>query len=211
MSWASRLNVSSVFMNAELNHLIVFGRRPALGVGKRRLAAEIGDLNAWRFQRFALKHLTRTLSVDRRWRLWRCLTPDTPASQRPADELPQGRGDLGARLAFALKHAPPGHVVIIGSDAPQVRRTDIAAAFAALARADVVIGPARDGGFWLIGLRACLRTRPPFSNVRWSSPHTLSDVLANLRGQRRLFLRELEDVDDAASLARVRAFMRQRF
>ncbi|MGE0187565.1 MAG: DUF2064 domain-containing protein [Hyphomonadaceae bacterium] len=197
-------------MNAEFNHLIVFGRRPALGFGKRRLAAEIGNLDAWRFQRHALNHLTHTLGADPRWRLWRCLTPDTPASQRPADELPQGRGDLGARLAFALKRAPSGRVVIIGSDAPQVRRADIAAAFAALARADAVIGPARDGGFWLIGLSARLRHSPPFSNVRWSSAHTLSDVLANLRGRPRFFLRELEDVDDAASLARVRAHMRHK-
>lgn len=197
-------------MNADRNHLIVFGRRPAFGVGKRRLAAEIGELNAWRFQRHALKHLTHTLGGDRRWRLWRCLTPDAPASQRPANELPQRRGDLGARLAFALKHAPAGRVVIIGSDAPQVRRADIATAFAALSRADAVIGPACDGGFWLIGLNARLRAHPPFSNVRWSSPHTLCDVLTNLDGRRRLFLRELEDVDDAASLARVRAHMRQR-
>ena len=58
----------------------------------------------------------------------------------------------------------------------------------------------------------CLRMRahPPFANVRWSSAHTLSDVVANLRDRRRLFLRELEDVDDAASLARVRTLMRLR-
>lgn len=197
-------------MNAEFNHLIVFGRRPALGVGKRRLAAEIGNLDAWRFQQHALRHLTRTLHADQRWRLWRCLTPDAPAPRRPANELPQGRGDLGARLEHAIKHAPPGRVVIIGSDAPQVRRTDIAAAFAALARADAVIGPAADGGFWLIGLSARMRAHPPFANVRWSSAHTLSDVVTNLCGRRRLFLRELEDVDDAASLARVRTLMRLR-
>lgn len=195
-------------MKAELGHLIVFGRRPALGVGKRRLAAEIGELAAWRFQRQAMRRLARTLGGDRRWRMWRCLTPDAPASRRPGDEIAQGRGDLGERLTSVIARTPPGPVVIIGSDAPQVRCTDVAAAFRALGRAETVIGPARDGGFWLIGLSRRARKHPPFANVRWSTPDTLADVLANLAGRRTAMLRELEDVDDAASLARVRARLR---
>lgn len=193
-----------------MGQLILFGRRPALGVGKRRLAAEIGELGAWRFQRQALARLTRTLGGDRRWRMWRCLTPDAPASRRPGDEIPQGRGDLGERLTSVIARTPPGPVVIIGSDAPQVCANDIAAAFRALGRAAAVIGPARDGGFWLIGLDRRLRARPPFMNVRWSSAHTLADVRANLGARRCIVLRELEDVDDAASYARVRAQLLER-
>lgn len=195
-------------MKAELGHLILFGRRPALGVGKRRLAAEVGDLAAWRFQRQALAHLTRILGGDRRWKMWRCLTPDAPFGRRARDEIPQGRGDLGERLTSVIARAPPGPLIIIGSDAPEVRCSDVAAAFRALGHADAVLGPARDGGFWLIGLSRRARKRPPFADVRWSTANTLADVRANLVGRRFALLRELEDVDDAASLARVRARMR---
>jgi glycosyltransferase A (GT-A) superfamily protein (DUF2064 family) len=85
-----------------------------------------------------------------------------------------------------------------------VSRADIAAAFAALGRADAVLGPARDGGYWLIGFTQAQRRRLPFSEVRWSTPHARADTLANLEGKRVAMLREREDVDDAASYKRWR-------
>lgn len=56
--------------------LVVFARRPRLGQGKRRLAREVGELEALRFQRFALQRLVRALRHETRWTLWLCLTPD---------------------------------------------------------------------------------------------------------------------------------------
>lgn len=188
-------------------HLVLFARRPALGMGKRRLAAAIGDLAALRFQRFAFERLVRTLGGDPRWTLWLCLTPDRPANQRQRHEVPQGRGDLGQRLSRLMRQLPPGPIVVIGSDAPQIARADIARAFHALGRASAVFGPAPDGGFWLAGLDERSRRRPPFINVRWSSAHTLADVLAQVRPRRFTLLRVLEDVDDIESLRRVTAFM----
>lgn len=197
-------------MNAEsVRHVVVFARRPALGAGKRRLARDIGDTAALRFQRFALAHLTRTLGGDRRWRLWLCLTPDRPARRDRPGEIAQGGGDLGERLTRLAHKLPSGKLVIIGSDAPQITRRDIAAAFRALSRCGAVFGPARDGGFWLVGLDKRTRRRPPFSDIRWSSPHTLADVLARHRPARFELLRELEDVDDVESLRRVMAVMRR--
>ena len=187
-------------------HLVIFARRPRLGVGKRRLAADIGNLAAWRFQRAALAILRRELADDPRWTLWLAVTPDRPTAWT-GDTLAigQGRGDLGERLTRVAKGLPPGPVVILGSDAPQVRRDDVAEAFKALGEADAVFGPAVDGGYWLVGLSRRQRHRPPFDRVRWSSAHALADTVAKLPVAKIRYLRTLEDVDDGASLARLRS------
>jgi len=188
-------------MAAERRHLVIFARTPAFGVGKRRLAAGAGELATLRFQRFMVADLRRRLGRDRRWRTWLALTPDRDAAGRP-DVLAQGGGDLGARLRRLLKALPPGPVVVIGSDTPGVTPTDIARAFHALGAADAVFGPARDGGYWLIGLKRTPRRRDPFDGVRWSTSHALADTLANLEGRPVARLRTLEDIDDVDSLER---------
>lgn len=189
-------------------HLVIFTRQPRIGVGKRRLAAQVGDVAAWRFQRWALAQLHRELGRDPRWTTWLGVTPD-PAAHSARDawmtgarRVGQGGGDLGARMTRIVGRLPPGAVVIIGSDAPQVRRPDIAAAFAALRRWGTVFGPALDGGYWLVGLAGRSRRAPPFEAVRWSTAHALADTLANLPAPPAPPLRTLEDVDDAASLRR---------
>lgn len=195
-------------MNADRDrrNLVIFARRPAYGVGKRRLAAEVGELAALRFQRHALAVLLRELCRDPRWKTWVAVTPDRPANwlKRPA-LVAQGRGDLGERLSRAAKSMPRGSLVMLGSDAPQVRQTDIAAAFRMLGESEAVFGPAVDGGYWLVGLSERGRRKPPFANVRWSTAYALGDTLNNLQGRRVGFLRELEDVDDAGSLERLRS------
>jgi rSAM/selenodomain-associated transferase 1 len=192
-------------MNAEFRHLVLMARRPAFGRGKRRLAAALGNLTAHRFQRLALAGLLRELGADPRWRLWLALTPDRPLTYPGAGNvIAQGSGDLGARMSQLARRLTPGSIVFIGSDTPDVGRRDIAAAFAALGRADAVLGPARDGGYWLIGLNPAERGRPPFADVRWSTRHARADTLANLEGKRVAMLREREDVDDAASYKRWR-------
>lgn len=202
---------NSMKADAAHRHLVIFARRPALGVGKRRLAREIGDLAALRFQRASLRRLRATLDQNALWTLWLCLTPDrAPMSLCGRREIPQGAGDLGERLTRLMGRLPSGDVVVIGSDAPQIVRTDIQAAFRALGRKSAVFGPAPDGGFWLVGLDRAARRRPPFSNVRWSTAHTLSDVITRLGSRKFEVLRELEDVDDAQSLRRVATAMRRR-
>lgn len=193
-------------MSAEAahRHLVIFARRPGLGVGKRRLAADVGDLAALRFSRASLAALSRRLTRDRRWTSWIAISPDRPAGWRePCRLLPQGRGDLGARLSRVLARLPPGPAVVIGSDTPGVRRADVAAAFAALGGNDAVFGPATDGGYWLMGLRR--RSHLPFEGVRWSSCFALADTVANLEGRSISWLREREDIDDGACLARLAA------
>ena len=104
------------------------------------------------------------------------------------------------------KGLPPGPVVVIGSDIPDIGSHHIRQAFRVLGRHQFVFGPARDGGYWLVGARR--RPVEPsdiFQEVRWSTEHALADTLANLRpGQAGPLLPVLEDVDDAESWRRWR-------
>ena len=192
-------------------HVVVFVRAPRLGQVKSRLAAGIGALPALRFYREITARVLTILGRDPRWRTVVAITPPRARFDRfPERSLPrldQGRGDLGRRMAYAFRVLPPGRTVIVGSDIPALAPRHIAAAFRALGNHDAVFGPARDGGYWLIGLK---RSRPLpaglFEGVRWSSPHALADTRANLpRWFSVMLLETLEDVDDDRSYRRWRA------
>jgi uncharacterized protein len=190
-------------------HLVLFARTPRLGAGKRRLARGIGDIAALRFERAMLGLLLRRLGRDRRWHLRLAVTPDHGGRATrlwPAD-VPlagQGGGDLGRRMQRALAACPPGPAVLVGADIPSVAARHIAEAFHLLGSHDLVFGPAEDGGFWLVGARHPRHLPPLFGDVRWSGPHALADVLANLPPRLPVGLAtRLEDVDDGASFRRL--------
>ncbi len=186
--------------------LIVFTKAPVIGGAKSRLAAGIGKVPAWRVYRSMLARLIRALR-DPRWTVALAVAPDGALGRRfpgvwPDDlpRAPQGGGDLGDRQARVFSRRAP--TLVIGSDAPQVTRADIAAAFKALKAHDAVIGPAQDGGYWLLGLKAPAPAGL-FDGVRWSHTQTLSDLEARMRalGLTRIAqLRTLRDVDEAGDL-----------
>ncbi len=192
-------------------HLVIFARAPEVGRVKRRLAEEIGTREAARFYRRVLGEQIRRMARDRHWTVWLFVTPDT-ALHHPAWHLvpvprrkPQRQGDLGRRMRLPFATLPPGPVVLVGSDIPAMRPYHIARAFALLGRHDLVFGPARDGGFWLVGAR---RVRPLphslFNGVRWSTPTVLSDTLAGLPGHITIAVADtLDDVDDAEAFRRL--------
>ncbi|MEM6618480.1 MAG: DUF2064 domain-containing protein, partial [Pseudomonadota bacterium] len=129
--------------------------------------------------------------------------------------LPQGTGSLGDRMARAMgargpvRH--PGSVAVIGADIPGIRRRHIAAAFSALGSADAVIGPAPDGGYWLLGLRHPARAPRGFLlGVRWSTAHARSDTRATLHPRRIAETATLRDVDTLADLRALRSGGRPR-
>lgn len=190
-------------------HLILFARAPLLGAGKRRLAREIGDVAAVRFERLMIALLLRRLARDRRWRLHVAVTPDKPRRRardwhRGIKTIGQGRGDLGARMRRALAACPPGPAVLVGCDIPQLRARNIAVAFHLLGARDLVFGPAKDGGFWLVGARVPSRLPVLFEKVRWSGPHALADTLAGLPMTIKVgFAERLEDVDDREAYRRL--------
>lgn len=190
--------------------VIVFARAPQVGAVKRRLAAGIGTDAAHRFYRETTRRLLRRIAGDPRWEVHLAVTPDA-ATRRgrfwPA-RLPrfaQGRGDLGVRMARTMQRFPHRPVVLVGSDIPDLSAHHIAAALAALGRGELVFGPATDGGYWLVGVRSGVMARTLFRRVRWSSPHALSDTLANTGGRRVILLDALRDVDEPADYERWRA------
>lgn len=183
----------------------IFVKVPQPGRVKTRLGRDIGMVAAAWWFRHQLARLTRRLR-DSRWEMWLAVAPDTAGlASRALPALPrrpQGAGNLGQRMARVLRQAPPGPALIVGADIPGLGRAQVAAAFAALGGADAVLGPATDGGYYLVGLARGRRAAPAgiFRRVRWSGPHALSDTLWTLRGSRVMFIEALADVDDAADL-----------
>jgi rSAM/selenodomain-associated transferase 1 len=185
--------------------LLVFLRAPREGQVKTRLACGIGAVSALEAYRTLLQHTLEAASgfgaVELRF---------TPADALPLVEpllrpgwtaVFQGDGDLGFRLDSAFSDAfREGfrRVIVIGSDCPEILATDLESADAGLSDADVVLGPAKDGGYWLLGLR-----RPApflFRDMPWSTPHVLAETVRRVEsaGLRLGRLRELADVDTAA-------------
>jgi uncharacterized protein len=188
----------------------MFVKQPAPGAVKTRLAHDIGEEAAAAFYRACLDDLAGRFATsgDRRWLGY---APDTAATREWFQAFAAGRyelwpqpaDDLGRRIeAFftAALDSASSRAVLIGSDSPHLPREVVETAFAALAEVDVVLGPAADGGYYLIGAR-----RSPhgwLEGVRWSSPWTLADtVLAARRQDLTLSLLPLgSDVDTAADL-----------
>lgn len=188
-------------------NLIVFAKQPRIGRVKGRLARDIGRVEAWRFYRAQLSGLLRCLGRDPRWQCWLAVTPDTAARHHrwPAgwQVLPQGPGDLGTRMLRAFDRMPRGPALLIGSDIPEIGPRHIADSFRLLQRHDAVLGPAGDGGYWLIGLRRGAHPRRlDLRQVRWSGPHALADTRQAIGRLSVGLATELEDIDTGADLAR---------
>jgi uncharacterized protein len=189
----------------------MFAKEPTPGTVKTRLARDIGEASAAAFSRVCLEDLAERFAAtgDRRWLGY---APDIATAREwfhalAADRYelwPQPAGDLSRRIeAFftAALDSKSAQAVLIGSDSPLVTRDVIATAFKALAETDVVLGPAADGGYYLIGLRRC--PQGWLDGVRWSSPWTLADTVEMAR-RHDLTLSLLplgSDVDTADDLA----------
>lgn len=198
-------------------HLLIFAREPVLGRVKTRLAAGIGEEAALAVYRELLAHTAQAVAVAGvPATLWLAEAPAPPAlPNQPRPEWPglpwrvQPAADsLGARMAHAFAEAFAAgatHVAIIGTDCPGLTAAHLTQAFQLLTDHDMVLGPADDGGYYLLGLR---QPQPVlFENKTWSTPTVLADTLADAQrlGLRTALLPTLHDVDSAADLARWRA------
>lgn len=126
--------------------------------------------------------------------------------------VPQAPGDLGARLAAAFARtfaAGADPVVIVGSDHPTLPASHLRQAVAALARADLALGPSADGGYYAVGLRASAGPRASalFEGIPWSSARTLDETCARAvqLGFAPALLPPWYDVDDPETLDRALA------
>lgn len=192
--------------------VVVFARAPAIGVGKSRLARDVGRVEAWRVYR-GLSARTLWRLRDPRWTVEVAITPDNAASAAGRSGWPvvertgQGGGDLGARIERVFASAV-GPVAVVGTDAPDISPALIAAAFRAVARSGAAVGPAEDGGYWLLALNARRARRVDLTGVRWSGRHALTDTLERIGQAEHLPM--LLDIDNGADLARWRTRERVR-
>ena len=188
--------------------LVVMTKAPRAGAVKTRLARGVGYGRATQLYRRLLK-LTLDEVKGGPWRLVVAVDRVDLAPRRllaNADiVMPQGDGDLGMRMSRILKRFRSCPTVFIGADLPQLRYGDVNAAFAALKREDAVIGPALDGGYWLIGLAQRRRAPHLFEKVAWSTERAMADTLASMPPDftvtRLRMLRDIDDVSDLDALA----------
>lgn len=179
--------------------LFIVAKAPIMGRAKTRLAADIGPVHAKRIYRALMAQVLRQVR-DPRWDTVLAVTPPHLIGHLPdwqgMTQIPQVSGSLTPRLEALFNRKGP--TLTIGTDCPQVKATDIAAAFDSLRSHNFVFGPASDGGFWLMGTRGPLK-RNFFEGVRWSHEQTLSDVKKRTNNKHGV-LRTLTDVDDLKAL-----------
>ena len=192
-----------------MTSLLVFAKSPRVGFSKTRLAKDLGPTEALRINRFCHSRMIRAISHER-WTPTLCIAPDQDINSTFGGLWPkniqrksQGRGNLGERLARAFRDAPPGPVLVIGTDIPDIKASLICHAIKRLKGHDAVIGPADDGGFWLFGASHAFRRRPlSFAPVRWSTRHAMQDLKATFpRDTRIAFIHNMIDLDDGKALS----------
>jgi rSAM/selenodomain-associated transferase 1 len=182
--------------------ILLFTRFPEPGRAKTRLIPALGPRGAAQLHR---RLTERTLAQVRATGL----PFEVRTTGRPRQEFvewlgteavaDQGEGDLGERLQRA---GPPYPCIFIGADAPDLTAADLLDAARALASHDAVIGPAKDGGYWLLGLARPLDAL--FADMEWGTDRVLPATLARLEaaGMKTARLRVLADLDRPEDLQR---------
>jgi rSAM/selenodomain-associated transferase 1 len=193
-------------VNPENKHniLLVFTRNPELGKVKSRLAKGVGQENALTIYKQLLQHThdvvienecTKRIGYSVKVRendLWEASL---------FEKFQQEGEDLGQRMEYAFAQAfSDGYkkVIIIGSDLYDLQPHHLEEAFDALTSHDAVIGPAKDGGYYLLGMRSLIPD--VFENKEWGSNSVLKDTLENLTPYTVHTLEELNDIDFAEDL-----------
>ena len=189
---------------------MIFTRNPELGKVKTRLAKTVGDQVALDIYKFLLQH-TKTVTQDlecdkqvhysvkvREGDIW-----DEPFFQKKQQ---QGE-DLGTRMAHAFQEAfSEGYekIVIIGSDLFDISAEDFELAFNSLDDHQVVIGPAEDGGYYLLGMTTFIPE--VFQQKNWGTQTVLNDTLKDLQHYTYQLLEERNDVDLYEDIEGIEAF-----
>ncbi len=186
-----------------MTQVLVFAKAPREGHVKTRLAGDIGVRDATELYRRVGKRVVEQLA-SHPLIIWY----DPPHARAEMEAWlgdqhyrAQPGGDLGARLSFAfgdhfLAHTSP--VIAVGVDAPDVDAALVGRAFVELQQADVVLGPAEDGGYYLIGLSRMFQSL--FENVPWSTAEVFAATVQRCAdaGLRLRLLETLADMDTVA-------------
>ncbi|MHA7942944.1 TIGR04282 family arsenosugar biosynthesis glycosyltransferase [Formosa sp. 3Alg 14/1] len=179
--------------------LIIFARNPELGKCKTRLAKTIGDENALEIYKMLLQHtakIAEKVKADQFvYYSEHIHKNDTWDDTNFRKKLQQGN-DLGERMKHAFSDLFQNNyqkVIIIGSDILDLNAEIIEDAFSQLEYHDTVIGPAKDGGYYLLGMKTLHANL--FENKSWGTETVLQDSLKNLENKSVYLLEELNDID----------------
>lgn len=191
--------------------LLIFTRNPELGKCKTRLAATIGDKAALAIYNFLLRHtasitehLTCAKEVYYSDDIWEGDIWDDDVYGK---KLQQG-SNLGARMANAFEKgfaAGYKRLIIIGSDMLNLKATDLVKAFDLLETNDFVIGPANDGGYYLLGMKTM--NKQLFEGKNWGSDTVLKNTIRDLKGKKLALLDRRSDVDVYEDIKDIEAFL----
>ncbi len=186
--------------------LVIFTRYPRPGTVKTRLEGELGSQGAASLHTEMVQHMLAMAQVlaGRDGILFEIHfsggSRDRMAGMFGSDLTykEQSGNDLGERMLNSFRSAFErgfSRVILIGTDCPGITRTVILRAFRLLERHDCVFGPARDGGYYLVGMKEAVPCL--FRDIPWSDSSTLSTTLASARshGLSSALLEELSDVD----------------
>jgi rSAM/selenodomain-associated transferase 1 len=181
--------------------LIIFVRNPEAGNVKTRLAATLGSEKALQIYRQLLAHtlsITKECEIDKYVFYADNIMPGDEWKKSGYHQLLQKDAPLGEKMKDAFDAVfKKGHnqVIIIGSDCPYLNKQHISLAFEKLSNHDMVIGPANDGGYYLLGMKKLHDEL--FQNKQWSTTtvfqDTISDIEKNSLSYYRLPL--LTDID----------------
>ncbi len=169
------------------DRLIIFARYPEVGKAKTRLIPALGPEGATALYRQLAEHMLVQVQAFKHQHPLEVEVRFTGGTQELMQRwlgqdllyTEQGTGDLGKRMARSLQAAFAGGVqraIIIGTDCPQLDTAILQSAFEALAQQDLVLGPATDGGYYLIGLRRFVPEL--FVDIPWSTATVFSKTLA---------------------------------
>ncbi|MBT8294856.1 MAG: TIGR04282 family arsenosugar biosynthesis glycosyltransferase [Gramella sp.] len=164
---------------------MIFTKNPVAGKVKTRLAKDLGPEKALEVYEFLLQHshkITAPLKVHKQVYYSSNIEENDLWNKGGFAKKLQKDGDLGEKMYAAFVEAfKQGYhkVIIIGSDLYDISSADIEAAFNDLEKHDYVIGPAQDGGYYLLGMKAV--NSELFVNKQWSTSSVFEDSLKNMR------------------------------
>jgi rSAM/selenodomain-associated transferase 1 len=189
--------------------VLVFQKNEVLGKVKTRLAAGMGEARALEIYMHLIQLTYSALEVVPT-SIWTYFSDYIPESTHPSVEksLVQEGQDLGQRMAHAFARSFESgmdKVVLIGTDCPTLQSQHLNQAFEALTHSDLVVGPATDGGYYLIGMKR--RADYLFDGITWSTAEVLSQTLAvvTAHGLHFTLLDELSDIDTQEDWERYRS------
>ena len=186
------------------NALIIFVRNPELGKVKTRLAITIGNEKALEVYKDLLSHtmtITQTIDCDKFVFYDNSIDLNDIWSTNLFEKKIQFGADLGAKMQNAFQelfNLGYKNCIIVGSDLFDLQAKHINQAFHKLERNDAVIGPAEDGGYYLLGLKKIIPAL--FSNKNWGTETVLKDTLKDLSSCSVNLLEILNDIDTIEDL-----------